>query len=255
MEGFKCALGKLLASRPCGTPGQQESIYCRLELLSSNYPRPSNYSGTVSTSYSSPGPGMTNSLGMNASSPMHGQGPGQPIPVGRNHGPGNQNRVYPPMAPSSPSMPQPAGPGMGPPLLGSSNRKSQEAAAGMQGSANSTHNRRSPYIRSPVQMQPPQPASAHWPAPHPSTCPPPSPPPRPHHPSILPPSHSQHHRSHFRTSEGDQEKIGLRKPAVKGSSAPFALQISAQHSSEDRIGFANDFPALPATLYKKFPEL
>lgn len=25
-------------------------------------------------------------------------------------------------------------------------------------------------------------------------------------------------RSHFRTSEGDQEKIGLRKPAVKGSS-------------------------------------
>lgn len=36
-------------------------------------------------------------------------------------------------------------------------------------------------------------------------------------------------RSHFRTSEGDQEKIGLRKPAVKGSSAPFALQISAQH--------------------------
>lgn len=36
-------------------------------------------------------------------------------------------------------------------------------------------------------------------------------------------------RSHFRTSEGDQEKIGLRKPAVKGSSTPFALQISAQH--------------------------
>lgn len=35
MEGFKCALGKLLASWPCGTPGQQQSIYCRLELLSS----------------------------------------------------------------------------------------------------------------------------------------------------------------------------------------------------------------------------
>lgn len=35
MEGFKCALGKLLASRPRGTAGQQESIYCRLELLSS----------------------------------------------------------------------------------------------------------------------------------------------------------------------------------------------------------------------------
>lgn len=35
-------------------------------------------------------------------------------------------------------------------------------------------------------------------------------------------------RSHFPTSEGDQEEIGLRKPAVKGSSAPFALQISAR---------------------------
>lgn len=41
-------------------------------------------------------------------------------------------------------------------------------------------------------------------------------------------------RSHFRTSEGDQEKIGLRKPAVKGSSTPFALQISAQHSETFR---------------------
>lgn len=110
--------------------------------LPGNYPRPSNYSGTASTSYSGPGPGMTNSLGMNSSSPMHGQGPGQPIPVGRSHGPGSQNRVYPPMAPSSPGMPQPAGPGMGPPSLGSSNRKAQEAAAAaMPGSVNSTHNR------------------------------------------------------------------------------------------------------------------
>lgn len=41
-------------------------------------------------------------------------------------------------------------------------------------------------------------------------------------------------RSHFRTSEEDQEKIGLRKPAVKGSSTPFALQISAQHSETFR---------------------
>lgn len=41
-------------------------------------------------------------------------------------------------------------------------------------------------------------------------------------------------RSHFRTSEGDQEKIGLRKPAVKGSSTPFALQISAQYSETFR---------------------
>ncbi|KAF3844698.1 hypothetical protein F7725_007861 [Dissostichus mawsoni] len=100
----------------------------------------------ASTGYSGPGPGMTNSLGMNASSPMHGQGPGQPIPVGRSHGAGSQNRVYPPMAPSSPGMPQPAGPGMGPPSLGSSNRKAQEAAAAaMPGSANSTHNRQGSY--------------------------------------------------------------------------------------------------------------
>ena len=41
-------------------------------------------------------------------------------------------------------------------------------------------------------------------------------------------------RSHFRTSEGDQEKIAPRKPAVKGSSSPFALQISAQHSETFR---------------------
>uniref|UniRef100_A0A8D3A4Z6 ARID domain-containing protein n=1 Tax=Scophthalmus maximus TaxID=52904 RepID=A0A8D3A4Z6_SCOMX len=119
-------------SGPAGPYGHQGSQYGH----QGNYPRPSNYSGAASTSYSGPGPGMTNSLGMNASSPMHGQGPGQPIPVGRSHGPGSQNRVYPPMAPSSPSMPQPAGPGMGPPSLGSSNRKAQEAAAaGMAGSS------------------------------------------------------------------------------------------------------------------------
>ncbi|XP_071353684.1 AT-rich interactive domain-containing protein 1B-like isoform X4 [Trachinotus anak] len=130
-------MGPYSQSGPTGPYGPQGAQYGH----QGNYPRPSNYSGTASTSYSGPGPGMTNSVGMNASSPMHGQGPGQPIPVGRSHGPGNQNRVYPPMAPSSPSMPQPAGPGMGPPSLGSSNRKAQEAAAaGMPGSANSTHN-------------------------------------------------------------------------------------------------------------------
>lgn len=106
-------------------------------LLSGNYHRASNYGGTASTNYSGPNPSMSNNLGMNASSPMHGQGPGQPVPAGRSHGPSSQNRVYPPMAPSSPSMPQPAGPGMGPPSLGSSNRKAQEAAT----AANSTHNR------------------------------------------------------------------------------------------------------------------
>lgn len=105
--------------------------------LPGNYHRPSNYGGTGSTSYTGPGSSMSNSLGMNANSTLHGQGSGQPIPVRRSHGPGNQNRVYPPMAPISPSMPQPAGPGMGPPSLCSSTRKTQEAAV----SANSTHNR------------------------------------------------------------------------------------------------------------------
>ncbi|XP_041809588.1 AT-rich interactive domain-containing protein 1B-like isoform X5 [Chelmon rostratus] len=134
-------MGPYSQSGPSGPYGPQGSQYGH----QGNYPRPSNYAGTGSTSYSGPGPGMTNSLGMNASSPMHGQGPGQPIPVGRSHGPGSQNRVYPPMAPSSPSMPQPAGPGMGPPSLGSANRKVQEAAAAMPGSANSTHNRQGSY--------------------------------------------------------------------------------------------------------------
>ncbi|KAK9533488.1 hypothetical protein VZT92_008601 [Zoarces viviparus] len=136
-------VGPYSQSGPPGPYGPQGSQYGQ----QGNYPRPSNYGGPASTSYSGPGPGMTNSLGMNASSPMHGQGPGQPIPVGRSHGPGSQNRAYPPMAPSSPSMPQPAGPGMGPPSLGNSNRKAQEAAAAaaMPGSANSTHNRQGSY--------------------------------------------------------------------------------------------------------------
>uniref|UniRef100_A0A7N6BPN0 ARID domain-containing protein n=1 Tax=Anabas testudineus TaxID=64144 RepID=A0A7N6BPN0_ANATE len=121
-------------SSPTGPYGPQGSQYGH----QGNYPRPSSYGGNASTSYS--GPSITNSLGMNASSPMHGQGPGQPLPAGRSHGPGSQNRVYLPMAPSSPSMPQTAGPGMGPPSLGSSNRKAHEtAAAAMPGSA-STHN-------------------------------------------------------------------------------------------------------------------
>lgn len=108
-------------------------------LPAGNYHRASNYGGSAAAAnYGGPtSAGMTNNLGVNASSPMHGQGPGQPVPAGRSHGPSGQNRVYPPMAPSSPSMPQPAGPGMGPPSLGSANRKNQDASA----AANSTHNR------------------------------------------------------------------------------------------------------------------
>lgn len=110
---------------------------CKFRLvgcpLPGNYHR-HNYGGTGSTSY---GSGMTNNLGMNAGSPGLGQGSGQPIPVRRNHGPGSQNRGYPTMAPISPSMPHPVGPGMGPPSLAASNRKPQEVTV----AANSTHSR------------------------------------------------------------------------------------------------------------------
>nr|XP_046269942.1 AT-rich interactive domain-containing protein 1B-like isoform X2 [Scatophagus argus] len=215
-------MGPYSQSGPSGPYGPQGPQYGH----QGNYPRPSNYSGTSSSSYSGPGPGMTNNLGMNASSPMHGQGPGQPIPVGRSHGPGSQNRVYPPMAPSSPSMPQPAGPGMGPPSLGSSNRKAQEAA-------NSTHNslltpicRRPPYARSPAQMQPPQPTSMHWPPAHPAlTRPPPSSPPRTHHPPILPPPHSQHNR------HGSYQGPGISQVSTMASTVPYS-QPTGNNSSE-----------------------
>ncbi|XP_033979934.1 AT-rich interactive domain-containing protein 1B [Trematomus bernacchii] len=217
-------MGPYSQSGPSGSHGPQGSQYGH----QGNYPRSSNYSGPASTGYSGPGPGMTNSLGMNASSPMHGQGPGQPIPVGRSHGAGSQNRVYPPMAPSSPGMPQPAGPGMGPPSLGSSNRKAQEAAAAaMPGSANSTHNRRPPYARSQAQMQPRHPTSTHWPAPYPtstSTCPPPSPPLRPHHPPILPPSHSQHHR------QGSYQGQSISQASTMATTVPYS-QPTGNNSS------------------------
>uniref|UniRef100_A0A674AY35 AT-rich interaction domain 1B n=1 Tax=Salmo trutta TaxID=8032 RepID=A0A674AY35_SALTR len=128
------------SSGPYGPQGSQANQYGP----QGNYPRPPNYGGTPSANYSSPGPGpgMTNSQGMNASSPMHGQGPGQPM--GRS--PGAGSRPYPNMAPSSPSMPQPAGPGMGPPSLGNVNRKAQEAAAAvMQAAANSVQGRQGSY--------------------------------------------------------------------------------------------------------------
>ncbi|XP_020310935.1 AT-rich interactive domain-containing protein 1B isoform X5 [Oncorhynchus kisutch] len=109
-----------------------------------NYPRPPNYGGAPSANYSGPGPGMSNSLGMNASSPMHGQGPGQPcgsMPAGRGLGPGASGRPYPcattnTMAPTSPSMPQPAGQGQGmrPPLPNVNRKPGHEAGPNaMQG--------------------------------------------------------------------------------------------------------------------------
>ena len=82
---------------------------------------------------------MGNSQGMNASSPMHGQGPGQPMAMGRSR-PYSGNVTG--MAPTSPGMPQPAGLGMGPPM-GNVNRKAQEAAtvAVMQAAASSAQGR------------------------------------------------------------------------------------------------------------------
>ncbi|XP_019725721.1 AT-rich interactive domain-containing protein 1B-like [Hippocampus comes] len=132
-------MGPYSQSGPTGPYGPQETQYGH----QGNYPRPSNYCGPTSANYSVPGPGMNNSLAMNASSPVHGHGAGQPILGGRNHGPGNHNRGYPTVAPSSPGMPQPAGPGMGPPASGTSNRKTQEAAAAatVPGSINATHSR------------------------------------------------------------------------------------------------------------------
>uniref|UniRef100_A0A3B3U2D0 AT-rich interaction domain 1B n=2 Tax=Poecilia latipinna TaxID=48699 RepID=A0A3B3U2D0_9TELE len=119
------SMGQYSQSGPAGPYGPQGPQYGH----QGNYPRPSNYIGSAGSNYS--GPGLSNSLGMNATSPMHGQGPG-----GRSHGPGSQNRTYPIMGPTSPSMPQPAAPGMGPP----SNRKPQEGVV-----ANSVHNRQGNY--------------------------------------------------------------------------------------------------------------
>ncbi|XP_072545173.1 AT-rich interactive domain-containing protein 1B-like isoform X3 [Salminus brasiliensis] len=112
-----------------------------------NYPRLPAYGGMANTNCTGPGPAMTNSLGMNSSSPMHGQGPGHPMSMGRS--PGVANRLYPgsgnSMAPTSPSMPQSAGPGMGPPV-GNVNRKAQDgAASAMQTAGSSTQGRQGGY--------------------------------------------------------------------------------------------------------------
>lgn len=106
-----------------------------------NYPRPPHYGGAPSANYSSPGPGpsLANSLGLNASSPMHGQGPS--TPAGRGPGPGPGGRPYPAggsaMAPTSPGMPQPAGQGMGPPGP-NAGRKLPEIGPNVGPSANSS---------------------------------------------------------------------------------------------------------------------
>ncbi|CAB1416967.1 unnamed protein product [Pleuronectes platessa] len=131
------------------------------------------------------------------------------------------------MAPSSPSMPQPAGPGMGPPSLGSSNRKVQETgAAVVLGSANSTHNRRPSYVRSPAQMELTPPTSNHWPAPHPvSTRPQPSPPLRSYHPCILSSSHSQHHR------QGSYPGPGISQASTMATTVPYSQPASNNSSA------------------------
>ncbi|CAB1340415.1 unnamed protein product [Coregonus sp. 'balchen'] len=125
------------------TPGPQQS---GPQQSGQGPPIPPNYGGAPSANYSGPGPGMSNSLGMNASSPMHGQGPGQPcgsMPAGRGLGLVASGRPYPcattnTMAPTSPSMPQPAGQGQGmrPPLPNINRKPGHEAGPGpntMQG--------------------------------------------------------------------------------------------------------------------------
>uniref|UniRef100_A0AAY4C273 ARID domain-containing protein n=1 Tax=Denticeps clupeoides TaxID=299321 RepID=A0AAY4C273_9TELE len=106
---------------------------------SGNYPRPPTYGGAPSANYSGPGPGMGNSLGMNASSPMHGQGPGQPcgsMPAGRGPGQSTGGRPFSGgannMAPTSPNMPQSAGLGMGPPLPTVGRKPHEAGPMGMQ---------------------------------------------------------------------------------------------------------------------------
>eukprot|EP00063_Salmo_salar_P090995 XP_014065830.1 PREDICTED: AT-rich interactive domain-containing protein 1B-like isoform X2 [Salmo salar] len=177
------------SSGPYGPQGSQANQYGP----QGNYPRPPNYGGTPSANYSGPGPGMTNSLGMNASSPMHGQGPGQPMPMGRSLGAGS--RPYPNMAPSSPSMPQPAGPGMGPPSLGNVNRKAQEAAASvMQAAVHSVQSSRPPYVRSPALHTSSGPSPL---PPVPTTPTPPPPPLQPPHPNYSTPHSQQHGQGNY----------------------------------------------------------
>ncbi|KAF1377043.1 hypothetical protein PFLUV_G00217780 [Perca fluviatilis] len=114
-----------------------------------NYPRPPHYGGAPSANYSGPGPGLANSLGLNASSPMHGQGPS--TPAGRDPGPGAGGRPYPAggstMAPTSPGMPQPAGQGMGPPGPNASSKPPEVGpSAGPSANSNTAQSRQGSYL-------------------------------------------------------------------------------------------------------------
>ncbi|KAK0134045.1 AT-rich interactive domain-containing protein 1B [Merluccius polli] len=186
-----------------------------------NYPRPPHYGGAPTASYSGPGPGPANSMGMNASSPMHGQGPS--APSGRSLGPGGPGgRPYPGaanhMAPTSPGMPQPAGQGMGP-LGPNGMRKPCETgphAVPGANSASSSSQSRPPYPRSPAYP------NHSWP---PGAQPALSPTPRLPHPSPIPHSHPhphfpQHHHHHRR----HHHQQGMGPMGVMGPGGPFTQQ-------------------------------
>uniref|UniRef100_A0A3Q1B212 ARID domain-containing protein n=1 Tax=Amphiprion ocellaris TaxID=80972 RepID=A0A3Q1B212_AMPOC len=162
-----------------------------------NYPRPPHYGGAPSANYSGPGPGsgLANSLGLNASSPMHGQGPS--TPAGRGPGPGAGGRPYHTggntMAPTSPGMPQPAGQGMGPPGPNTSCKPPEigpNAGPSANSSSSTATQSRPPFARSPVYH------NQSWLGGRPALSPTlhPSHPPHPqhHHPPLPhPPHHSQ----------------------------------------------------------------
>ncbi|KAL4648998.1 AT-rich interactive domain-containing protein 1B-like [Arapaima gigas] len=116
-----------------------------------NYPRVPSYGGAPGVNYNVPGASVGNSLGLNASGPMHGQGPGQPcssMPMGRAPLAGIGGRPYSGnssgVAPNSPSMPQPAGPGMGPPPP-SISRKLQDTSVSSLQATSSPAPARPPY--------------------------------------------------------------------------------------------------------------
>ncbi|XP_071006340.1 AT-rich interactive domain-containing protein 1B-like isoform X5 [Oncorhynchus clarkii lewisi] len=217
-----------------------------------NYPRPPNYGGAPSANYSGPGPGMSNSLGMNASSPMHGQGPGQPcgsMPAGRGLGPGASGRPYPcattnTMAPTSPSMPQPAGQGQGmrPPLPNVNRKPGHEAGPGpnaMQGpnaGSNPSAQGRPPYARSPAYpsqswpgVRPPLSPSPH---PHPQTSPHPQP-----HPQYSPHPHPQPHpHYHSQTSPHPQHSPQPHPQHPQVSSAKSHIHPMMQQQQAEQYG-------------------